>query len=343
MPEAVVTSVVSSMIIALLSWGSSQLLAWYKGRNARSQAATLAATGGITAGDQIAGGPYMAPSGYYPPQPFPYPGQLGFYPPPPQAPSVNMSKVVIQIGILQLVVNIMGLLVGFVVEELGVGEGLYVLAIFFFGTLTAAIMFFIFGRGVDRRVRWRHLTYVTLGTIPLTLLVNAVVNISIGNPPFTSAGQFVLAVIVAFCQTFLAMGIGGGIANLLSPKPSQQPAGAPFVAQYAPGNPGFPGYGVPYGYGQPGAPSAPLGYPPPVAGAYPGYPPPYPQATTYPPMPGYPPPAGAQGIPAAPLPYIGYPPPAGAPGYPAAPPTEAPANPIPGGAPATQPPGDPGH
>ena len=217
-----------------------------------------------------------------------------------------MSKVLIQIGILQLVVNIMGLLVGFVVGELGVGEGLYLLAIFFFGTLTAAIMFFIFGRGVDRRVRWRHLTYVTLGTIPLTLLVNAVVNISIGNSPFTSAGQFVLAVIVAFCQTFLAMGIGGGIANLFSPKPSQQPAGAPFAAQYAPGNPGFPGYGVPYGYGQPGAPSAPLGYPPPVAGAYPGYPtypPPYPQATPY------------WARLAAPAPAIRRP--AGAPGYPA--------------------------
>ena len=55
MPEAVVTSVVSSMIIALLSWGGGQLLAWYKGTNARSKAATLAATGGITAGDRTAG------------------------------------------------------------------------------------------------------------------------------------------------------------------------------------------------------------------------------------------------------------------------------------------------
>jgi hypothetical protein len=332
--EGLLTQVASSVLIGLLSWGGSQLLTMYKARNAQTRPAAPAT------GSPVPGSP----------QPFPSPnGEV--YAAQPPAPSINYSQVLIHIGILQLVVNIVGLIIGFMVGALfGTSDtGLFLILIFFFGTLVASIMFFIFGLRVDRAVRWRHLSLVALGTIPLTLFVNWLATAVSGQTLYTNVAEFVGAVIIAFVQTFLSMGIGGGLAALVDPKRRVQAPPAPMAPQYLPN-------AYPYTYGPPAAaPSTPLGYPPGAApypsgypGAYPpsAYPPnpagypgaPYPSGgyppspSGYPPNPAYPPPAAYPPSPA------GYPPP---PGYPGAyPPSSAgyPAYPPnPGYAPPSQP------
>jgi hypothetical protein len=341
--DGLLTQLASSVAIGLLSWGGSQFLTWYKARNATVRPAAPA-TGLPVAGSP----PIPSPTG-------------GAYAAQPAAPSVNYSKVLLHIGILQLVVNVVGLIIGIAVGALvGTSDlGLFYILLFFFGTLAAATMFFIFGLRVDRAVRWRHLSLVALGTIPLTLLVNALGLAASGQTVYSSAAAFVVAVIVAFCQTFLSMGIGGGLAALVDPKRRLQAPATPRAPQYMPDMPGNAAY--PYNYGPPAAPSTPLGYPPSPAPYPPGYPGVYPPSAyppspagypgaPYPPNPAYPPggyppsPAGYPPTPAYP-PLAGYPPsPAGyppPPGYPGAyPPSPAgyPASPPnPSYSPASQP------
>ncbi|MGO8946488.1 MAG: hypothetical protein ACLQUY_02250 [Ktedonobacterales bacterium] len=319
---AILTSVASSAIIALCSWGGGQMLAWYKKTNTRGKIASTQVASGQVATNQVATAMpedgatrpmYMAGGAYpaYPAYPtYPAYPQYPQYPVQSQPPSVNASKVLVHIGILQLVVNIVGLVIGIFLGAVGASEGVSVLFLFLFGTLAAAIVFFIFGLRVERAVRWRHLTYVVLGTVPLTLLVNALFYAAANKPLYTTVGQFIFAVIVAFFQTFLAMGIGGGLAALISPKRGLQAPGAlPAPQQYMPG---MPPYGAPYGYGQPGAASTPMAYPSGAYSANPAYPPnppyaAYPPNPAYPPNLPYPPPAAYPSAPSYPLPAGAYP------------------------------------
>jgi hypothetical protein len=167
--------------------------------------------------------------------------------PPAPRPAVNLGKVIIQIGILQLIVNVIGLVVGTVVGaavgSTGGSEETAITAVILIlipvGTLAEIIAFYVIGVRVDRAVQWRHLTYVALGTIVLTVLVNSL---------FLQTAPTVLSFAVAFAQTFLAMGIGGGLAARFG-RNGQVPAmGMP-----------SPGSVPPYGYGA--SASMPL-YPP---------------------------------------------------------------------------------
>jgi len=330
--NAVLPQVISSIIIAALTWGASQIVKWFKGR---SQPAP-----------QIA---QAAPPGYpdYPGHPrYPaYPGYPGHpvapaatptaaptavaVAPHPVAPTVNWSQALLHIGILQLVVNAVGALVAILVA-LSVShdafQPTFIVIQLIVGTLTAIVVFTLFGMRVARVVMWRHLTVVALGTVALTLVVNSLLEqtLSLLTPA---------ALIIALVQTFLAMGVGGALAVALRPQPRQPLApSAGLPADQYPGN-------HPY-RGQPPAPTYPVGYPP----QYPaGYPPSHPA--------GYPPqqhaPAGAAGgtHPAGPYPG-GAPTPSAAPAYPAypqyppypqhppyAPGSQGPAYPPPAGAP----------
>jgi hypothetical protein len=312
----VLTQVAASVMIGILSWIGSRALSYYKQKRAPASATI-------------------------PPMPASAPGIVPpvSYPLRPPTPSVDLSAVLIHIGILQLVGNIVGVITGFFGGALGFSEGLLLLALFFFGTVTEIIMFLIFGLRVERPLRWRHLTYVALGTIPLTLVVNALAYALQGRTLYTSLAEVFGAIVFATFQTFLSMGIGGGLAALFAPKRGLQPLGQvplppigyppagtyPYSGGYPqpgaypppPGSYAPPsGYPPPAGYPQPGAyPPQPGSYPA-APGAYPtqpgAYPPPpssYPQPGNYPTQPGSYPPPGAYPQPGAYPPPSGYPPP----------------------------------
>jgi hypothetical protein len=268
--DSLVTQVLASLVVAILSWSGGQMLNRMKSKGP----ATVAA--GVPAMQVVPGA-------------MPYP--------PPAAPRVNFGQVLIHVAILQFAVNIIGFVIGFTVGFVGASSGASadtittaaVGLILILGTLAAIVFFLIFGLRVPKAVRWQHLTYVTLITIPLTLLVNAIALQSFPT---------VASVVFTGIQAFFAMGVGGALANLFAPKDrAPVPVGVPAGQQYTAG-PGAP-------YGAAGWPSVPL---------YPG--PPYPA-----------PPYAAPGLPAYPVPGAPqYPAPPGAPGTaPAYPPYGPPA------------------
>jgi hypothetical protein len=311
------TGVLTSAIVGGLSWGAGKVLSLIRQSNGVTTAVTVQ--------------PYQA-----------YPG----YPPIPQQPTnaVNPSQVLLQVGILQFIVNIVAYVIGVLVRTLGSGsdatttdlQAITNLLVLVFGTVTAVLIFMIFGLRVDRAIRWKHLTYVAIGTAFATLLVNAIVGIALTGSTviLSSAAAFTVSLFFALTQSFIAMGIGGGLAALFAPKRAPVPVAVP--GGYMP----VPGAPYPYGYGAP--PSTPM-YPPPGYPAapstpmYPGYPA-YPGNPAAPSTPIYPPPA-QPGAPSTPMyPQYGpqYPPPPGTypPGWGAPPP----ANPG-GQPPSTTPPG----
>jgi hypothetical protein len=227
-----------------------------------------------------------------PPQQAPYAAAAvpGWQPPAmapawqPPAASVSSGQVLIHIGLLQFAVNVVGFIIGFTVAALGATSGASeasinnttIALVLLFGSLTAIVFFFFIGMRLERAIRWRHLSYVALGTALLTVVVNSL---------FLQTAISVAVIIFALIQTFVAMGIGGGLASLVGPK--NRPLPVP-PQQYA--QPSMPLPPAPYGYGAP--PNMPPQYPPtmprPAAGA-----PPY-GAPQYPPgpvVPGAPPPA----------------------------------------------------
>jgi hypothetical protein len=249
--DTFLVQVLSSAAVGMLSWTGGYILTRLR---ARSQS---------------------APAG----QPFVQSGQapnfdaMAVRPP---APSVNFGAVLIHIGILQFVVNVVGFVIGFTVGAALSGTGasaetvynIVLLLVLIFGTLVAIIAFLIIGLRVDTATRWQHLVFVALGTVILTLLVNSL----LGAQALTPA-----AIVFAFVQTFVAMGIGGGLAMVFRPnRPPQQqyippggvpqyPYGAwPNAPQYPPAGapPNVPQYPPQGASWQPGYGQQPLQYPP---------------------------------------------------------------------------------
>jgi hypothetical protein len=117
--------------------------------------------------------------------------------------SFSFGRVLIHIGILQLVVNIVGFIVGFTVGVTRQYDAFY-LSILFFGTISAIIGFAWVGARVNKAFRWKHLFFVAIGVAIVTLFLNSLV---------LQTSITLAALIFAFMQTFLAMGIGGAIAS----------------------------------------------------------------------------------------------------------------------------------
>lgn len=277
--ENALPQLIASVIIAALTAGVGRIVNMLRGGN--KPAAALAAT------------PAAVPPSYPTPQAYPaatppYPAYPTYPTPPayPTAPArLNWGQALLHIGVLQLTVNVVGVIVG-VAVRLSTSSQQEFLAAFIptqllLGTLAMIAFFVFFGLRVQRAPLWRHLTVVALGTVILTLLVNSAFA---GVAEFLNPG----AIIFALIQTFLAMGIGGGIVALTRPKAAAAPVAPPLA--YAPTQP-------PY------YPPAPQRYIPPT--------PPPNQVPNQAPWPGSAmppaPPAGG----AAPPPYSpGYPPPA---------------------------------
>jgi hypothetical protein len=251
----------------------------------------------------------------------------------PQAakPTVNYGRVLMHVGIFQLIVNVVGFIIGFTIGFALVSSGqsldsagsqlLILLVTIVFGTIALMIGFLVIGLRVERATRWLHLTYVALGIVVTTLLLNWLVGVL--RP--TSVSGLVAAVIFALVQTFVGMGIGGGLSFLIGGRQSAAPPAMPMAQPYQPGAPyGYPAPpSVPLYPGQPVGPSRPLYPPQPGPQPYPPqYPPPYPPQQGAPYYPPGPPSAPLsppqQGAPQPPYPQYPQPPqqppPAGGPG-----------------------------
>lgn len=125
-----------------------------------------------------------------------------------------------QIGILQLVVNAVGVLVGILVSVTtspSAFQSTFALVQLLVGALCMIVTFMVFGLRVAQATMWRHLVVVALGSVVLTLLVNSLFaqQLYILNPA---------AVLFALIQSFTAMGVGGGLTALARPKALTRPA-----------------------------------------------------------------------------------------------------------------------
>lgn len=149
---AALPQIISSIIIAALTWAANQAITWFKTHRAIGSAAQPHAESSAPA-----------------------------RPAAPSAPSVwrriNWGQALLQIGILQLVVNAEGVIVGSVVAAFSHSlleyQQTFGYIQFPLGTLAAAVMFMIFALRVARPILWPHLTVVAAGTVILTLLVNS--------------------------------------------------------------------------------------------------------------------------------------------------------------------------
>jgi hypothetical protein len=76
------------------------------------------------------------------------------------------------------------------------------LAILLVGTAILIGSFYVIGTKLDRSILWKHLTWVSLGVVLVTLLIDLVLQLQITG----------LTIVLALLQTFLAMWIGGALA-----------------------------------------------------------------------------------------------------------------------------------
>ena len=116
--------------------------------------------------------------------------------------SVNYGTVLIHIGIIQLIGNVMGLIIGFFTLRLfGASLGTYYSTVFIVNTVVLVVCFIWSGTKVDRAIVWKHLTYVSIGIVIVDLLIDTLFGAAISGP----------VVVYTLIQTFVAMGIAGAI------------------------------------------------------------------------------------------------------------------------------------
>lgn len=291
--ENALPQLIASLIIAALTAGVGRIVNALRGHNTMAAQPVANAPVYPTPNSPVypaSNAPVYPASNPYP-TPNPYPGAPMYPTTPgrsaPAAPRLNWGQALWHIGILQLVVNVVGVIVG-VLVRLAVPQqdflGAFIAVQLLLGTLVMIGFFVLFGLRVPRALMWRHLSVVALGTAVLTLLVNSV---------FALTAEFLNPAADAFAlfQSFLAMGLGGGIVALLRPKAAATPAAsqfynAPTRPPYYPPNPPNP----PEQRLSPAAPPNPGAWPgtaaPPAGGGAPppaygpggaGYPPPAPR------------------------------------------------------------------
>jgi len=116
---------------------------------------------------------------------------------------INYSLVVRQVGILQLVLNLIGFGLGIAMGASGAGLDAVIVAVLFLGTVLLIAGFAWISLKLERATMWKHLAAVALGVAIVTAVLNSIVL----QVPLAGA------TIGALAQTFISMGIGGAIAN----------------------------------------------------------------------------------------------------------------------------------
>lgn len=296
--EAAIPELITSLIVAGLTWLAQRAIEWFKNRH-QPAAQAIAAPPST---------PYAAPPSTPYAAPRPASPMIPAAPAAPVsgAPRIDWGLALLHAGVLQLVVNaesfVLGILLSAVVGSVNFTTVFEVLQLFL-GTLAMIAVFAFFGARTARTAMWHHLAAVALLTAPLTLLVNVMLALLL-KPAELSQFTFG-AIIFAFIQSFVAMGFGGVIAaRLRSSKPTSPYAyGAPpttptyaptytptYTPTYAPPTPA-PRPPTPYG---PPAGPAPWPAPPMQAGqpGQPGQPSQAPQQPLFPPPGGQPGPGG---------------------------------------------------
>jgi hypothetical protein len=129
--------------------------------------------------------------------------------------AINYGRVVIDIGLLQLVGNLSGLVVGSLIggalggttsfEAIMAAVQITNLIV---GTIVLSAGYFWRGLSVDRSVRWKHFFLVAIGVGVTTVLVNSLIL----PIPFTFG-----TLLFALAQSFICMGIGTTLANRVRP------------------------------------------------------------------------------------------------------------------------------
>ncbi|HLZ59755.1 MAG TPA: hypothetical protein VKR06_22630 [Ktedonosporobacter sp.] len=130
----------------------------------------------------------------------------------------SIGKSLIHVGVIQLLANVVGFILGLVIGATGQVDTMtpetFMMIILVVGSCLLIIGFAISGAKVSKAYRWQHLFYVALGVLMSTLLVNylllnAVMHLEV---PFDFS-----SLAVGVLQTFGCMGIGGAIANAVDP------------------------------------------------------------------------------------------------------------------------------
>jgi hypothetical protein len=183
MTQAILTTVVSAVIAGIFGLLGKVLDARLKSVSVSASAATLTQTQNV---------PYS-----------PYQSGATVTMVNPPVPVFSFGRVLIHIGILQLVVNVVGFVIGFILGVMGQVNAILPM-ILLFGTLSLIIGFIWVAMRVNKAFRWKHLNYVAIGVAIMTVIVNALIL----QTSITGA-----ALIFALIQTFFAMSIGGVIAN----------------------------------------------------------------------------------------------------------------------------------
>jgi hypothetical protein len=131
---------------------------------------------------------------------------------PAAAGTINYGRALIDIGILQLILNLAGFVIGYSIGAALSGttsvENIFAIVyivILLVGTILLSIGFFWRALLVDRSVRWKHFSLVAVGVALTTLVINLLILQGVG----LGGG----ALVFAFAQTFVCMGIGVGLAN----------------------------------------------------------------------------------------------------------------------------------
>ena len=117
---------------------------------------------------------------------------------------INYGLVLRQVGILQLVINLVAFIVGMTMGASEATPGQILVAILFIGTILLIAGFVWASLAVDRAIMWKHLAVVAVSVAIVTVILNAIIL------------QMPLSLVVfigALVQTFISMGIGGAIAN----------------------------------------------------------------------------------------------------------------------------------
>src|SRR6185312_10046707 len=88
---------------------------------------------------------------------------------------INYGLVVRQVGILQLVINLVAFIVGMAMGASEATLGQVLVAILFIGTILLIAGFVWASLAVDRAIMWKHLAVVAVGVAIVTVILNAII------------------------------------------------------------------------------------------------------------------------------------------------------------------------
>lgn len=137
--------------------------------------------------------------------------------------SFNIGKALIHVGVIQLIANVAGFIIGVVVGSAMIQDPTatledamdsIILVTLIVGSILLIVCFAISGSKVDRAHRWQHLFFVAVGVMVSTLLINSFLLNAVMGADLPLDFQ---TLVVSAIQSFVCMIIGGWIADSVSP------------------------------------------------------------------------------------------------------------------------------